>query len=63
MYISPFKRKVEVMKPKNYNIHPGIYFILAAILMTKVDSLISSDPAIQTHTAIQGFSFLGGQGS
>jgi len=32
-------------------------------VMTKVDSLISSDPAIQTHTAIQGFSFLGGQGS
>jgi len=33
MYISPFNRKVDVMILKNYNIHPSVYFILAAMLI------------------------------
>ena len=31
-------------------------------IMHKVDSLIASDPAVETRTAITGFSFIGGQG-
>ena len=31
-------------------------------VMNKVDSLIASDPAVETRTAITGFSFIGGQG-
>ena len=32
-------------------------------IMGRVDSLIASDPAVQSRTAITGFSFIGGQGS
>lgn len=31
-------------------------------IMNRVDSLIASDPAVETRTAITGFSFIGGQG-
>lgn len=32
-------------------------------IMQRVDSLIASDPAVKSRTAITGFSFIGGQGS
>ena len=32
-------------------------------VMNKVDSLIASDPAVKSRTAVIGFSFIGGQGS
>ena len=32
-------------------------------VMSKVDSLIASDPAVKSRTAVTGFSFIGGQGS
>jgi len=30
--------------------------------MNKVDSLIAADPAVESRTAVVGFSFIGGQG-
>ncbi len=32
-------------------------------VLTKIDSLITANPAVQSHTQISGYSFLGGQGS
>lgn len=32
-------------------------------ILAKIDSLISSNPAVQSHTQISGYSFLGGQGA
>lgn len=32
-------------------------------VLAKIDSLITSNPAVQSHTQISGYSFLGGQGS
>lgn len=32
-------------------------------VLAKIDSLITANPAIQSHTQISGYSFLGGQGS
>lgn len=32
-------------------------------ILAKIDSLISSSPAVQSHTQISGYSFLGGQGA
>lgn len=31
-------------------------------VMNKVDSLIAADPAVESRTAVVGFSFIGGQG-
>lgn len=33
------------------------------IVLAKIDSLITANPAVQSHTQISGYSFLGGQGS
>ncbi len=32
-------------------------------ILAKIDSLISANPAVESHTQISGYSFLGGQGS
>lgn len=32
-------------------------------ILAKIDSLITANPAVQSHTQISGYSFLGGQGS
>ena len=32
-------------------------------VLAKIDSLITANPAVQSHTQISGYSFLGGQGS
>ena len=41
---------------------PGTSQERAAEVLAKVDSLIASDPAVESRTIISGYSFLGGQG-
>lgn len=41
---------------------PGASQERAVEIMERVDSLIASDPAVKSRTAITGFSFIGGQG-
>ena len=41
---------------------PGTSQDHAQIILDRVDSLVAADPAVQSHTLISGFSFIGGQG-
>lgn len=41
---------------------PGTSQERAQEILNRVDSLVASDPAVQSRTIISGFSFIGGQG-
>ena len=41
---------------------PGTSQERAMEVLTRVDSLVAADPAVESRTAISGFSFIGGQG-